>query len=319
MKKRILFILAGITILLIVILIVFPFRFYVKKTVHISAPVQIVSDQLSNPNNWSHWFPDLKSKQDEILAYADSGLTTNTHSQQNDSLRFTFIKITPTEIFAKEQKADKTIYHALFAIPDSFGMATNVTWAKSYSPIGWLKEIISPSREMLTGLNNLKRFSENPKYAYGFQISIKRITDTLVITKMTRTRKENSVNTLREMFDELEGYTKKYHLRVNNLRMAAFKNKGNDTVEILAGIPVIKRAPETADIVYLKMPGNGRMLVGEYEGPYQGIHKLYEAMERYKIDKTLQQVATNYEKYFTDPVTHEDSLHMKIELNYPIL
>jgi effector-binding domain-containing protein len=66
------------------------------------------------------------------------------------------------------------------------------------------------------------------------------------------------------------------------------------------------------------MPSKGKMLTGYYEGVYPGLRKLYEAMDRYVTDKRLKLIAVPYERYLTDPRSAADSLHMKIELCYPV-
>ena len=61
------------------------------------------------------------------------------------------------------------------------------------------------------------------------------------------------------------------------------------------------------------------MLVGLYEGPYQGIGKLYQAMDRFAKSRHFSHVPSQYEKYMTNLISSEDSLHMKIEIHYAIL
>jgi effector-binding domain-containing protein len=67
------------------------------------------------------------------------------------------------------------------------------------------------------------------------------------------------------------------------------------------------------------MPSHGKMLIGYYQGDYAGLKKLYVAMDNYVFDKHLHIIASPYEKYFTNPQSAQDSMHMKIELHYPIL
>jgi effector-binding domain-containing protein len=69
----------------------------------------------------------------------------------------------------------------------------------------------------------------------------------------------------------------------------------------------------------MAVPPKGRAVVGYYEGNYAGLKKLYAAMEKYIYDKHLHPVAAKYEKYLINPHSSADSLHMKIEIYYPIL
>ena len=71
-------------------------------------------------------------------------------------------------------------------------------------------------------------------------------------------------------------------------------------------------------INYLSMPASGRMLTAHYKGPYSKLNQVYTVMEKYIRDNTLQKVAICYEKYYTHPQSNEDSLHMEIEVLYPI-
>ena len=197
-------------------------------------------------------------------------------------------------------------------------MATNLSWTKSIPLSSWLREKLHGSNEMRNGLEKLKKNSEDPEFAYGFPIYIGPVADTLVITKKTIAPREQVVPALKNLFGELKAYAAENRILTAPYRMAAFNYHGNGEVEIMAGIPAENKAPEMNGINYLKMPRGGRMLVGKYEGPYTSLHNLYSAMEQFRIDRALQGIAVKYEKYLTDPVTHEDSLHMKIEIYYPI-
>ncbi|HVZ55769.1 MAG TPA: hypothetical protein VG870_03840 [Chitinophagaceae bacterium] len=318
MKKKILLAAGGLLTAALLILLLAPIRFYVKQTVHISAPIRIVSQQLYRPRNWTHWFPDLQAADSTQVRLLDSSATSPQPVLQAGEVSYRFLKTNPAEVFVRQQEGSRQTYHALLALPDSFGMATHVTWARSCTPLGWLLQTLNPRADMRTGLARLKSFAEQPATAYGFPIRKQPVTDTLVITSKTTTTRADRVAALRRLYGELRGYAARYQLHPDTVRMAAFNDYGDGTVEIMAGIPVRRRGPQQEGISYLNMPPHGKMLVGTYEGPYSGIPGLYEAMHQFIIDRALQQVAVNYEKYLTDPVTHQDSLHMRIELYYPI-
>jgi effector-binding domain-containing protein len=224
-------------------------------------------------------------------------------------------------IIVKEENAGKQIYHSIFVFPDSNIDMTHVVWIENLSPFAWAKEKIYPTGNIEKNLQNLKNYFEDTKQYYGLEIQIQPVTDTLVLTKTITTSKKNQINALANLYKNIIAYSDENDLGVNanTPRMANFYEINKDSVKIMAGIPVNKKASAKNDFSYMEMPSHGKILTGFYEGDYAGFKRSYSNMNRYIFDKRLKPVAIPYERYLTNPKTREDSLHMKIELCFPVL
>jgi effector-binding domain-containing protein len=210
--------------------------------------------------------------------------------------------------------------YVISAYPDSIPSKTHIQWTTLISGFDWLKQrlfFIYDNPE--SRLEDLKKYFENTKSFYGFDINMEKAEDTLVLTKDVTVKKTELVTRLGQLFKELEDYAGKEELRVNidSCRMATFYDETKDSIHIAAGIPVSKRiSPQEDGIRLLEMPPKGKILIGKYQGPYRDIPRLYGAMRKYIFDKKLKPVGAPYEKFLSSP---RDSLNMIIELHMPVL
>ena len=294
-----------------------PIPVEIKKEITIESSIVNVSGQVTDLRNWKHWYPFFEEKDTSSLHYSYSTTTVNSFLHF-DKHQYTIVNVNAAAITIKEETDGRAIYQSLTAEPDSFGRFTHVRWIKAITPFIWLKERFSLTREMRTGLNNLKIFMEDPNQLYGFPIEIRPTADTLVIIKEAVISKKDAHITLQGLYSDLHQYILSNNINSNGQRMAGFVTMENYKMKVTAGVPVNKKVPEKNGISYLRMPASGRMLVGKFEGAYQNINQLYNAMDRYIADKSLRKVALSYEKYLTDPQSSLDSLHMKIEVYFPI-
>ncbi|MBS1973934.1 MAG: hypothetical protein JST13_06250, partial [Bacteroidetes bacterium] len=223
------------------------------------------------------------------------------------------------------EKNDKGITdYTIQLVPDSFGFGTKIIWSTRTSLLSWLENKFNHRHNnSISGqnLNAFRMFAESPKRFFGFDIQIRPVEDTLVMTNYSTCQKASVTHTLKSLYFKIENLAIKYNIYIdsNRNRLAAFEFKGRDSVIVMAGIPVKKKFLPVNGVSYLEMPPKGRMLVGYYEGPYQKISQLYVAMDKFARIRSLSKIATPFEKYLTSPVTASDSLHIKIELFYPIL
>ena len=315
MKIRFWVIISFLFVFLIGFLLLGPVTFRLKKRTTINASIFNVVNQFTDIHNWKHWYPGLTGKDSSVFIY--SGITNSVNSSLSvEEKKYTITGVNVEGIHFEEQVNGNKISQSISAFPDSFNTITHVSWIKVGSFSDWLNEKFTHASEMENGLKNLKNYIEDPEKFYGFHMEIESVSDTLLITKKTVALKNRIPATLNILYADLNQY-----LHENSMdggqRMAGFFTRENDSVEIMAGITVVKKEPEKSGIRYMEMP-HGRMLVGDYLGPYEKISQLYAAMNRYLVDKQLSRVAMIYEKYFNEPRTREDSAQMKIKIYYPI-
>ncbi len=321
MKRKFVVIASIVLILLFGFLFFAPIEFGIKKQISIKASIIDVAKQITDLRNWPHWNTTLKKQDTSLFQFSNSTNNVNSFLRFNNR-EYRIIQQNAVFVVVRENnEKEKPVYHSLYAFPDSFGRSTNILWIKNVSPFTWLKEKIKPSGKVEADLNSLKNFMEDPQQFYGFNIHVGPVVDSLVITKSATSLKTNVPRTISGLYKNIFEYAKENNIYVpeNFPRMANFYPINKDSVKIMAGISVNKKAPNKNGITFLEMPSHGKMLIGEYEGDYAGLKKLYAAMNKYFTDKRLQLIAAPYEKYLTDPQSAQDSLHMKIEIYYPIL
>lgn len=307
MKIKLFLIGASVLILLSALLFFGPLQFDKEHQVTIGIAIDEVSPQITQISNWAHWFGGVKKMDSSGFYFKEK--------------KYTLIQAGPTNVLVKEEGTGNTAYHYFTAFSDSSGHATHVTWVRGERPFYWIKNKLDPSREMDSVLQNLKTYLEDPLKYYGFRLFFSPVIDTLVITQRAITSKINKLRTLAGLYANLRNYANSHDIpqSVNEPRMAYFYPVGKDSLQIWAGMAVNSRKSPSGGIEYLVMPKTGKTLIGLYEGPYSGLGKLYDAMDRFAKSRNLNRVPSQYEKYLTDPSSPGDSLHMKIEIHYAIL
>jgi effector-binding domain-containing protein len=320
MKKKWLILSGCLLVVLTGLLLFTPPVFKLSKEIIIPVPINHISPQFTDLRHWKNWFPELKDKDSTTLLFTPAtsraGATLRSGSTQYSILRSNLVSIT-----VKEERGVGVSYHLITALPDSIASITRVKWVNWVSALPWLIEKLRPTSKLEAGLASLQDYETDPKEYYGFPISVERVVDTLVLTKKATVRKTELTSSLSSLYQELLDYGRAKNLGVSpdGPRMATFYYEAKDSLHLAVGIPVIRRAPSQDGMDFLEMPARGKMLVGQYEGPYSGLPDLYRAMRSYVADKGMKVVGAIYEKYLTMPRTASDSLHMKIELHYPVL
>jgi effector-binding domain-containing protein len=319
MKRKFLLVVLLILVALICFFLFAPVTFGIKKQLVIAAPIINVSGQVTDLRNWHHWNTLLKNK--DSAQFKISDITNQTNSWLRvDSVEYLVLHYSPASITIKESERDKKIYHSIFLFPDSNIANTKVIWIENLSPLAWLKEKIKSSGIVEKNLSNLKNYFEDPVEYYGFDIRTRKIVDTLEVTEIVTTSNANRLHELGRIYNKIVAYSNRNNLGITDStpRMANFHEMLNDSVRIMAAIPVSKKAAVENNLTYFEMPREGRMIFARYEGDYPGLQKLYKSMDRFMADKNLKPSAAGYERFLNNPKNAQDSLHMKIELCYPI-
>jgi hypothetical protein len=172
---------------------------------------------------------------------------------------------------------------------------------------------------MEQGLKSLKAYLENPVKLYGFTIGIHPVIDTLILTKRAIVSRDK----VKEKWAALEKELVAYLLDNRILRGEVDIYYGteavsSDSLAAVVGIPVSSRRPEKEGMQFLKLPAQGRLLVGSYEGPDSVMPRLYQAMDKYVLDKELKKVAVPFEKKHRKFFESDEPGRSVYELVYPI-
>jgi effector-binding domain-containing protein len=319
MRKKIRYGIAFLLLVLIVGAIWGPVKFGMKEERDIASPIYNVGPQLTGLKNWKNWYPEISSLDSHSIRYSPAHALAPTSLQAGD-FQFTILEGNPAYALVREEGGGKIEYHSLYVIPDSTGYSSHVIWIRALSPMKWLKEKIYPDHEMKTGLDRLKHFMEDTHLYYGYPIVRGPVEDTLVLTLVAKAPKNDSIEILLHLYQEIKTYGLQNRLDTSQPLMATFSPAGPDSIRVAAGIPVIQKGPEKKGITFLSMPRRGWMLTSIYEGSYGGLNSLYRAMEKYISDKHIQRAALPYEKYLSGPPSMKpaENARMRIKLYYPV-
>jgi effector-binding domain-containing protein len=294
-----------------------PIHLTVTKDLTIVMPIDQVSHQITNIQNWQNWFPGLKGKDSAVFNHINlANPVLNINSD-----RYTTLDTRPNAIAVEEEKGREKVYHYFILSADSFGNATKVNWTRSLTMFAWCKNKIAPSPTEEAALDGLKQFMEDPKTYFGFAFHIEPVADTLVLTKKIMTTKLNQLAGLAGIYHYLlkYAYDNNISLDSNGPRIAYIKSFNNDSTLVMGGFPITQRIQNKGGVECLEMPKNGKMLVGLYEGPYKNLDKLIAAMDQYIQIKHIQKVSSMYEKFLSKPTSIKDSTNVKIEVHQAIL
>lgn len=316
MKKGFLIFVSLFLLMLVAVVFFLPVTLTARYEEKVALPINEISPQITNFRNWVKWYPGLSAKDSSQISFshADSVLTAGALELKKSNL-------SPAAVTLLVQQGSNVSYQSIQLFPDSFGFATRVNWAEQLTPLNWIRYKWGTPGISGAGIREFKKFADDPSRFFGFPIEIKTVPFTLVITKRRRVLKSGQIHCLEDLYADLFRFARMNKLLPDSstIRISAFNSAGNDSVDVMAGVPVEKKSIPANGISYLEIPEKGKMLVGYYEGPYSGIRDLYIAMSKYVQLRTLTHIAAPFEKYLTQPKNAEDSLHMKIELYFPIL
>jgi hypothetical protein len=291
MKKKIVLLIGGLLVLAVVLPVVLTMRLWTTREVVIHTSLFDVAPALTDLHNWKNWYPDPERDVFTVTAKNPAGIVVRDKKQR---------------------------YQSLLATADTNRRYTLVRWAVSSTVAEWLGGR-RPGGMMEQGLKTLKAYLEDPVNLYGFTIGIQPVTDTLILTKRAIVSRDK----VKEKWAALEKELIAYLLVNRMLRVEvdiynSTEPVSSDSLAAVVGIPVSSRRPEKEGMQFLKLPAQGRLLVGRYEGPDSVMPRLYLAMDKYVLDKELKKVAVPFEKRHVKFFGTEEPGRSVYELVYPI-
>ena len=160
---------------------------------------------------------------------------------------------------------------------------------------------------------------ENDSLYYGYPIEIRNVADTNVVVLNRQVATKEKFTVLDTMFKKLNAYVLLYQLTIMGAPMMQYNELPSDSVSVLTMLAVNKQAKNNNKIRSVRMPINGRMLVGYYEGKYKDRIKLKTAMQQYILDKNITNIVNTYEKLLNGKLPKNDETLVKMEIYFPIL
>jgi len=259
--KKIVFIVGGVVVL--ILLLVWPWRIRVNKEVVIKASLFDVGAQLNDVENWSHWYPDAVRHRLVVTAKNPAAVVV---------------------------KVDNREYLSLTAVPEHDITYTRVIGTGVVSLGEWVK-----GAGLEAGLDSLKKLLEDPVTHYGFDIRIQRVKDTLVMTKRDTVAAALATMRLDTLRDQLMDYLRQHGVAPSAADLYTVNEPvSKDRVLVAVGVPVSLPLPDENGVELLRFPVNGRLLAGRYSSTE--LPDLRRAMDKYMQDQHLTKVALPFRK-----------------------
>ena len=165
-------------------------------------------------------------------------------------------------------------------------------------------------------LQRVKESMEDPVKYYGFPIRVEPVEDTFILVKSSYAGKAMVQSRIGEIYTSLHQYLDSIHYTGRAEKMFHVDSLSRDSVQVMAGLSLEKRIAVKPPFRLMTMP-RAHIVVGDYEGDYNNIYRIHQAVIAYMKDHNIMPVAIVYEKMLSDPHTAEDSLHVRVKVYHP--
>jgi hypothetical protein len=273
-----------------------------------------VSKQFNTLNNWKNW--DLNfNDSTNVTGIEFQDQTAKTASNIIYQLHY----INPASISVVITNNHLTTQSFITASPFKNDSVSYIKWTTKTTIFNWVKDAISKTYNSQVDLHPLKLFMEDDKRKYGFQIHLIPVIDTLILTTETETRPDDIMQDIHILHVHLKRFIDVNKLSADKkyFYVTVLKSEQNK-LKLGVGIPVNKEEGTAPGIKFLKLPANGRLVTGFYDGKYAGKEKIYTAMNQYITDKALKKVAQPLEQYNIRDSLLTDTSGVKMHLFYPV-
>lgn len=309
----------GVAVILVIIILLcaaFILPVTQKTTISISATFDNTVLQVMHLENWKDWYPEIKK------TYTKN---PSAYKLEEDTLKkiytiiipgkkFIIHAISPLSYEVNEVTSHKAEIFAFTVFPGNASGKMEVYLIKK-TPLIFNLFKTNVGKSVIDGL---KDYLEDPKQLYGFEIKMEKIKDSIIASKVFKSKKNDMFFKMQNAYTDLAAYIKLNNLIKTGHVSVSYAPLQNDSMQITVGIPVNKVAASGKDINCLLLPARGNVLVGNYEGKFSNRQKIYFAMSKYLTDHSLFVPAESFERYLNDSLPASDNAAIKIELNYPV-
>jgi effector-binding domain-containing protein len=307
MEVKKIIIIAGLIILIIVFSLV-PFNN--KQKVVIKSSLYDVAKQINDLNNWRKWNADLKKDSIKISGSFNSDQSaaiTSTYS-------YTLHHLNPLAVsLTRNNNGSST--SSLIEMASVTDTTTAVVWGEKITIFELIKRNTITHYSRQINLNNLKKLMEDVNYKYGFFIKLIPVKDTLILTAKMKLIDNTSTHIVTYLYNLLQAFILQHNISYEKKYFYTTVLSNN---EIAVGIPVYKQVRDSAYIKCLQLPGNGRLVEGNYSGKISEKQVIYNAINNFILDNHLKQVAQPLEQYNVADTIPQPDYNINIKIYYPV-
>lgn len=199
-------------------------------------------------------------------------------------------------------------------------------WAYTYNttlnPITRIKDYLNLKHieKVLTGLQtDLSVVANNKKAAYGFDIQIRKLLDSTIITLRENTNQYPSIDQIYAAIDKLNNYALAKEALATNVPMLNISKINENSYSFLVALPINKDLGSEGNIVSKRMFAGGKVLVSDsIIGDIKTIENAIVSFENFKTDVNFMSPAIAYQSLITNRKLEKDSARWITKLYYPV-
>jgi effector-binding domain-containing protein len=319
MKKKVIL----LSLLVIVIVVCF-IPVTIQKTIAIKAPLLNVYEQLSNPQNWEKWRPDIKK-----VFIADS----NKISIQKDIPTSFRIKYAGQELnvisnenllIINDTRDNKTVNYSYTIVPDQLQMTvldnhpkkTLVIANKKVSLINYLIGRLRPVSFSDTHIDDFRRYMETDSLLYGCSIFKTEVPENNLIEIKKEVLSKNKFTEAAKMLAIMQQFVKTHDVKQVQPLIAQFLSKGKDSTQVNIGFYIDKEVKGENDVNFVRMPKGGPLYAAKFKGKFTERQKVYGGLHQYFIDHLYQSAILPFETYLDNKLPASDTDRVNIQVNF---
>jgi hypothetical protein len=165
----------------------------------------------------------------------------------------------------------------------------------------------------------LKNRFDGEEVVYGMNITMSRVTDSVMISTRTLLDHYPSVEEIYLMIDEIRSYIRKNGgEETSNPMLNVFKEDKNQYL-VMVAVPTRTAIDGNETFLQKRMLANGYILVSEVRGGEATIQRAEAAMKQYVTDHQKSSPAIPFQMLLTDRRAEPDTSKWKTKLYYPVM
>jgi hypothetical protein len=168
-------------------------------------------------------------------------------------------------------------------------------------------------------LDEMKKYLDNPANTYGVVVEQARVKDSTLISLKAQLNSEPAVKDVYALVKKLTDYARSHDALPTNSPMLNTTKKEEGGYEIMVGLPINKRIPDSNGIILKKMPYNGYLFISDVKGGPETIKNAMKLMRIYVDDSKRAAPAIPYELMITDRTLISDTSKWVTRLHFPII
>jgi effector-binding domain-containing protein len=329
MIKKILFIIAGLIVLLVLIGFLLPAKLEISKSYTINAPASAVFEEINDLQRWETWQywntldPEMK------ITYGEKKVGTGaSYSWEGPNLGTGTLGIT-------ESIPDKSIaidmdfggnpakgFYSLEPSGENTQLNLSFTSDAGMNPIGhWINIFMKGEIEKSFDYagDKIKGIAEaKPKFKYTItEENVPPIS--YVGLSHTMSPKDGAAVSAQmgKMYTELDAVLRKAKVTVTGSPFCLYPKYSEESMDMVCAMPVAADAKVPGKYKIMQTEG-GLAVKGVMKGSYDNLQAIHNEIAQYIKYKKLTEIGAPWEVYVTDPMAEKDTTQWITEVYYPV-